>query len=420
MPFKPHFAWDLLSSEEIENRSVRALQNYLSFLRVNSPYYKKVLKNISIEDISSLEDIALLPVTETKIVEEKKEQFITVEDSIITDSFILNSSLILPMTNSDLDRIAYDTSLFFHSMGFNEKERVAIVLDHNNDYSSAMAIYRGLTAIGANTMRIDTNHTEILKQFNPTVIIGTCISINTILEQCALSALKKLCFLDNGNPPLDYYSSITYNNYDIYTLLYIQQLSSSFGDCYNHRGLHIHPELTVVEILNEKNEPLPDGEEGYLTITPFGITGLPLLRYKTPIKALKESDKCSCGKNSMRIIPSVISNESIIKTKEPKKKIKDSYSEEKSSEELSYTEQVKQILLELNIENFIIEFKGKKESDDLHVHAQVKPADVGKIMGVLRGKLKRTIPVLVSNRPTIQAMKEQCCDDEGYFVDNRL
>lgn len=415
MPFKPHFAWDLLSREEINNRTVRALNNYLSFLKDNSLYYAEILDSEEPDPLTSIEDISKFPVTTIEDIQSSFEDFVTVDDSVITESFLLKSNTILPMTNSDLDRIAYDTSLFFHAMGLNENSKVAIVLDHNSDLSSTMAIYRGLTAIGANTLRASSSQREQLSMFNPSTIIGTYDTVKKLVAETPLSSLETLCFVDYDNPHYKGEENPELEEYTLYSLLYIEQLSTSFGECSAHEGLHNHPELTVVEILDEDNNPLDEGEEGFLTVTPFGITGFPLLRYKSTIRAKKICEKCSCGKNSIRIVPIIIERE--IEEEVVQETVVDKSEPEV---ELTYTEQVKAALLELDIPNFIIEFKGKKDSDDLHVHAQVKPAEVGKIMALLRGKLNRTIPVLVSNRPTIQAMKEQCCDDEGYFIDNRL
>lgn len=428
MPFKPHFAWDLLTQEEIQNRTVRALNNYLSFLKNNSFFYEEKLSPSPITQLSSIEDIEKLPVTTLEDITTFYEEFITVDDSIITESFILNSGTILPMTNSDLDRIAYDCSLYFHAMGLNESDRVVIVTDNNAEFSSSMAFYRGFTAIGANTMRATPQQRETLSLFNPTVIIGSFDTVFKLVEETPLNSLKTLCFVHYENPTIDIQTISELEEYTCFEMLYIEPLSTSLAQCEEKKGMHNHPELTVIEVLDDNNVPLPDGEEGYLTITPFGITGFPLLRFKTSIIVTKESSKCECGKNSIRIHPVIIKKEEILEENTPPAEQKDDStvqselhkSEDNTLENIPYTEQVKRVLLDMELENFIIEFKGKKGSDDLHVHAQTKPSEVGKIMTTLREKLKRTIPVLVSNRPTIRDMKERCCDDEGYFIDNRL
>ena len=54
-------------------------------------------------------------------------------------------------------------------------------------------------------------------------------------------------------------------------------------------------------MLDENNNPVPDGQPGEVTITTFGIETMPLLRFKTGDICIKHSGKCSCGRNSARL-----------------------------------------------------------------------------------------------------------------------
>jgi phenylacetate-CoA ligase len=56
-----------------------------------------------------------------------------------------------------------------------------------------------------------------------------------------------------------------------------------------------------VEILDDSGTPLPPGETGEVTITPFHFEAMPLLRYRTGDMATIIADKCECGRNSLRI-----------------------------------------------------------------------------------------------------------------------
>ena len=42
-----------------------------------------------------------------------------------------------------------------------------------------------------------------------------------------------------------------------------------------------NPELLIVELLDENNQPVAPGKPGEVTITTLGVEGMPLLRYKT-------------------------------------------------------------------------------------------------------------------------------------------
>ena len=81
------------------------------------------------------------------------------------------------------------------------------------------------------------------------------------------------------------------------------------------KGGHHNPELLIVELLNEKNEPVAPGEAGEVTITTLGVEGMPLLRYKTGDICMYFDDTCSCGRNTLRLSPVLGRKKQMIKYK---------------------------------------------------------------------------------------------------------
>lgn len=77
----------------------------------------------------------------------------------------------------------------------------------------------------------------------------------------------------------------------------------SFCECEFHQGLHSHPDLVIVEIVDDHGKPLKDNEIGELVLTPLQLQGMPLIRYKTGDITFKLSSPCLCGRNSVRIGP---------------------------------------------------------------------------------------------------------------------
>ena len=59
----------------------------------------------------------------------------------------------------------------------------------------------------------------------------------------------------------------------------------------------------VVEILDDGGSPLPDGESGEVVVTPLGLEGTPLLRYRTGDIASLHSAPCACGRQTPRLGP---------------------------------------------------------------------------------------------------------------------
>lgn len=92
-------------------------------------------------------------------------------------------------------------------------------------------------------------------------------------------------------------------------------MGATFSECPYGCGGHVHPELIIVEIIGEDNQPVADGEVGEVVITTLGVEGMPLLRFRTGDISSKIVDKCACGRNSYRLTPLVGRKNNMIKLK---------------------------------------------------------------------------------------------------------
>src|SRR5690606_27644657 len=81
------------------------------------------------------------------------------------------------------------------------------------------------------------------------------------------------------------------------------EVATAFTECSFGKGGHELPELFWVEILDESGEEVAEGELGEITVTPFGVEAMPLLRFRTGDLARKYTQTCACGRNSSRIGP---------------------------------------------------------------------------------------------------------------------
>jgi phenylacetate-CoA ligase len=73
-------------------------------------------------------------------------------------------------------------------------------------------------------------------------------------------------------------------------------------ECHHKDGLHIFSDVFYPEIIDPKTgEPVPEGEDGELTITTLTKQGIPLIRYGTRDIVSMRLDKCRGGRTSPRI-----------------------------------------------------------------------------------------------------------------------
>jgi phenylacetate-CoA ligase len=75
------------------------------------------------------------------------------------------------------------------------------------------------------------------------------------------------------------------------------------AECEAYSGLHFWEDAFIVEVLDGRNEPLPAGETGKLTITNLFAAGSPIIRYRTALDVSLKEGECECGRTHARIIP---------------------------------------------------------------------------------------------------------------------
>jgi phenylacetate-CoA ligase len=78
-------------------------------------------------------------------------------------------------------------------------------------------------------------------------------------------------------------------------------MSTAFTECEHGVGGHHHPELIIVEVLDDENKPVKEGESGELTITTIGVEAMPLIRFKTDDIVKLHTNPCTCGRNTLRV-----------------------------------------------------------------------------------------------------------------------
>ena len=91
------------------------------------------------------------------------------------------------------------------------------------------------------------------------------------------------------------------NCFDIYGLCEILGPGVAM-ECIHHKGLHIHHDHFLPEILNPAtNEACKEGETGELIFTTLTKEGVPLLRYRTKDLTSIDYSTCDCGRTLPRI-----------------------------------------------------------------------------------------------------------------------
>ncbi len=298
------------------------LKKHLDYCVKNSPFYKKRLKP-NVADID-LNDLSQLCFTEKSDLEKHNDDFCCVRPSQIRDVVFSSGTTGIPTkvmyTEKDLRRLAYNEKKSFTECGISSEDISILTCTLDRCFIAGLAYFLGMREIGATSIRNGhgtlAGHTEVIKRMNPTVIVG----VPTFLRKLGLflkekgicpksSTVSKLVCI--GEPlrgrdfkPLKVAGDIE----EIWNAKAVSTYASSetittFCECTAQSGGHLHPDLAIIEIVDENGNLLPAGEIGQVVVTPLEIEGMPLVRFKTGDVSFLIDEPCKCGRKSVRLGP---------------------------------------------------------------------------------------------------------------------
>jgi phenylacetate-CoA ligase len=90
---------------------------------------------------------------------------------------------------------------------------------------------------------------------------------------------------------------------EVFSTYASSEIVTTFCECPAQQGGHLHPDLAIVEIVDEKGAVVPSGTVGEVVDTPLSVEGMPLIRFKTGDISFLMDEPCSCGRSSPRLGP---------------------------------------------------------------------------------------------------------------------
>lgn len=310
---------------KIRNAQETALKRHVEYLAASSPYYRELFrsKQVDIAKIT-LENLRELPLTDKAVLAEHNKDFLAVPLSEVVDIVLSSGTTGKPTTiwytENDLQRLAYNEHISFLSCGLSNTDVVLLTCTMDRCFIAGLAYFSGIRSVGAAAIRNGLSsvesHRELIQRLKPTAIVGVptfLLKLGRYLQSCniepALIGVKKLICI--GEPLRDQnlaFLRIGENlerlwGASIYSTYASTETITSFCECTAQQGGHLHPDLAVVEIVNDRGEIVAPGEIGEVVMTPLGIQGTPLLRFKTGDISFLIEDWCACGRNSPRLGP---------------------------------------------------------------------------------------------------------------------
>ena len=415
MDFRPELSWEFLTRDEIDAKSVRAFRNHIRHVKECSVYYKSIFESISPDDINSVEDIARIPLTSRAQLAGQSSRFLGVDPAQVVETVITAGTGGKPIpfifSASDLDRIAYNQALHLHAAGISPADRIMLLVSLDRYSLDGMAQYRGAVILGANVMRIGVGTAmhqvlhRYLQFFKPTALVGVPSVLRSIgldLKEkgydTAGSAVEKLLCIGESIADRSLGKNAVGSALEqlwgakAFSMYSSTETAVAYCDCAGQAGLHGHPELVYTEIVDKNGRPVSDGTVGELVATPFGVEGVPLVRYRTGDMTFKLPGTCTCGRNSCRIGP-VLGRKSQLFTCNGTVVYPLLL-----TNALDSVEEVKDYLVILENET--------GRTDTVTIHVAAPPAALEKIGAAVREATGVHLQMLVSNIPTIRSLRK--------------
>jgi phenylacetate-CoA ligase len=374
MPFYP----DIYSADVAEFERIQAdlLQETIAQAARTSPFYRQRFAEhgVNLAGMRTPADLARLPLTARREVQERSTDLWAVSPARVTELVATTGTtgepIYLPMTIRDLDRLGEGERRGFSWLGAKPGERFHIAITLDNLFIAGLAYHLGLQRVGASAYRVGAQplrrHLDLMKALRPDGIVAVPSLVLALARQAerdgddlAGFAPRRAMLIGDAIRGPDLTSNTLGRLLEtawggaVFSTYGLTEAGLAFHECPLRRGLHAHPDLIVVEIVDDDGHVVPEGQIGELVITTLQVEGAPLLRYRTGDVTFRVPGECPCGRRGPRLGP-------ILGRKQHRLKVKGTTLYPKAIED--------GLLSVAGVENFVIEaHRGDDETDRLVV-----------------------------------------------------
>lgn len=300
------------------------LHELLQYVSQHSPFYKKLFANHGIDAsaIKTLADLTSIPTTTKEDLHQRNNDFLCVPAEKVVEytstSGTLGGPVTIALTENDLTRLAYNEYNSFSCADGSKDDIYQLMLTLDRQFMAGIAYYLGIRKLGAGIIRLGPGvpalQWETIQRLKPTAIVAVPSFILKLIgfaKEAGIdinktSVKKAICIgenIRNTDFSLNILGRKITEAWDIhlYSTYASTEMQTAFTECGEGKGGHYQPELVIVELLDDNDQPVEPNTPGEVTITTLGVEGMPLLRYKTGDVCMYYDEPCACGRTSLRL-----------------------------------------------------------------------------------------------------------------------
>ena len=314
------------------------LKELLQYVSQHSPFYKDLFTKhqIDINTIKTIGDLALIPPTHKEDLQQRNNNFLCVPSDQVVEytstSGTLGGPVTIALTENDLNRLAYNEYNSFLCADGTKEDIYQLMLTLDRQFMAGIAYYSGIRKLGAGIIRLGPGvpalQWETIQRLKPTAIVAVPSFILKLIgfaKEAGIdinkTSVKKAICIGENIRNTDFSLNMLGKkiteawNIKLYSTYASTEMQTAFTECGEGKGGHNQPELVIVELLDENNQPVEPYTAGEVTITTLGVEGMPLLRYKTGDICMYFDEPCACGRTSLRLSPILGRKKQMIKFK---------------------------------------------------------------------------------------------------------
>lgn len=311
---------ETMPKEDLKAMQLELLKELVKNTYRDSKFYRERMDAAGVkpEDIKTLDDIRKLPfMKKTDLRDNYPDKlFVRPYDDLVrihVSSGTTGKPTVVGYTRNDLDNWAESLDRGMVSFGMSKSD----MLQNAHGYglfTGGIGVHDAATRLGATVLPISTGNTnrqiDLMCDLPVTAIAGTPSYLFHIADTCDERGIDirkdtKLRLAIAGGEPwsesmrkkLQDRTGIRVHNCYGASEFY----GPMFLECKEQCGVHVWADLALIEILDDNDNPVPDGQKGNVVATMLKKEAFPLIRYRIGDITSITWERCKCGRTHPRL-----------------------------------------------------------------------------------------------------------------------
>ena len=311
---------ETMPKEDLKAMQLELLKELVKNTYRDSKFYRERMDAAGVkpEDIKTLDDIRKLPfMKKTDLRDNYPDKlFVRPYDDLVrihVSSGTTGKPTVVGYTRNDLDNWAESLDRGMVSFGMSKSD----MLQNAHGYglfTGGIGVHDAATRLGATVLPISTGNTnrqiDLMCDLPVTATAGTPSYLFHIADTCDERGIDirkdtKLRLAIAGGEPwsesmrkkLQDRTGIRVHNCYGASEFY----GPMFLECKEQCGVHVWADLALIEILDDNDNPVPDGQKGNVVVTMLKKEAFPLIRYRIGDITSITWERCKCGRTHPRL-----------------------------------------------------------------------------------------------------------------------